>query len=166
MNRKVIIWVILFFIIIGLYTFGEGSIFIEGSRIIFTSVILVSFTLYYYIDFFWTKSEHFDDSPKLFNFSKPSKCSFWRSEISKLLKFELFGQGVKWLDFPREYAPIAIFLPYPLRRISSMFHLRVVNGTNFSEKCAVQNFHKSSKMLKIVSWNSRSSSQKLKCCPK
>ena len=60
----------------------------------------------------WTKSEHFDDSPKLFNFSKPSKCSFWRSEISKLLKFELFGQGLKLLDFPREYAPIAIFLPY------------------------------------------------------
>ena len=50
MNTKVIMWGVLFLIVIGLYTMGEGSIFIEGARIKFAAIILVSITLYYYID--------------------------------------------------------------------------------------------------------------------
>ncbi len=43
-------WSGLFIIALGLYTMGEGSIFIEGARIKFAAIILVSITLYYYID--------------------------------------------------------------------------------------------------------------------
>ena len=50
MNTKVIMWSGLFIISLGLYTMGEGSIFIEGARIKFAAIILVSITLYYYID--------------------------------------------------------------------------------------------------------------------
>ena len=50
MNTKVIMWSGLFIIIMGLYAVGEGSIFIEGARIKFAAIILVSITLYYYID--------------------------------------------------------------------------------------------------------------------
>ena len=50
MNTKVIIWSGLFIISLGLYTMGEGSIFIEGARIKFAAIILVSITIYYYID--------------------------------------------------------------------------------------------------------------------
>jgi len=50
MNTKVIMWSGLFIIALVLYTMGEGSIFVEGSRIKFAAIILVSITLYYYID--------------------------------------------------------------------------------------------------------------------
>ncbi len=50
MNTKVIMWSGLFIISLGLYTMGEGSIFIEGARIKFAAIILVSITIYYYID--------------------------------------------------------------------------------------------------------------------
>ena len=50
MNTKAIMWSGLFIIALGLYTIGEGSIFIEGARIKFAAIILVSITLYYYID--------------------------------------------------------------------------------------------------------------------
>ena len=50
MNTKVIMWSGLFIILMGLYALGEGSIFIEGARIKFAAIILVSITLYYYID--------------------------------------------------------------------------------------------------------------------
>ncbi len=50
MNTKVIMWSGLFIILMGLYAMGEGSIFIEGARIKFAAIILVSITLYYYID--------------------------------------------------------------------------------------------------------------------
>ena len=50
MNTKVIMWSGLFIIVLGLYVLGEGSIFIEGARIKFAAIILVSITLYYYID--------------------------------------------------------------------------------------------------------------------
>ena len=50
MNTKVIMWSGLFIIALGLYTMGEGSIFIEGARIKFAAIILISITLYYYID--------------------------------------------------------------------------------------------------------------------
>jgi len=50
MNTKVIMWSGLFIIALGLYAMGEGSIFIEGARIKFAAIILVSITLYYYID--------------------------------------------------------------------------------------------------------------------
>ena len=50
MNTKVIMWSGLFIIALGLYTMGEGSIFIEGARIKFAAIILVSITIYYYID--------------------------------------------------------------------------------------------------------------------
>ena len=43
-------WSGLFIITLGLYTMGENSIFIEGARIKFAAIILVSITLYYYID--------------------------------------------------------------------------------------------------------------------
>ena len=50
MNTKVIMWSGLFIIALGLYTMGEGSIFIAGARMKFAAIILVSITLYYYID--------------------------------------------------------------------------------------------------------------------
>ena len=50
MNTKVIMWSGLFIIALGLYTMGEGSIFIEGARIKFAAIVLVSITIYYYID--------------------------------------------------------------------------------------------------------------------
>ena len=50
MNTKGIMWSGLFIIALGLYAMGEGSIFIEGARIKFAAIILVSITLYYYID--------------------------------------------------------------------------------------------------------------------
>ncbi len=50
MNTKVIMWSGLFIFLLGLYAMGEGSIVIEGSRIKFAAIILVSITLYYYID--------------------------------------------------------------------------------------------------------------------
>ena len=50
MNNKVVIWSVLFLGVMGLYILGEGTIFVEGARGIFASVLLVSITLYYYID--------------------------------------------------------------------------------------------------------------------
>ena len=50
MNNKVVIWSILFLGVMGLYILGEGAIFVEGARGIFASVLLVSMTIYYYID--------------------------------------------------------------------------------------------------------------------
>ena len=50
MDNKVVIWSVLFLGVMGLYILGEGAIFVEGARGIFASVILVSMTIYYYID--------------------------------------------------------------------------------------------------------------------
>ena len=50
MNNKVVIWSVLYLGVMGLYVLGEGAIFVEGARGIFASVILVSMTIYYYID--------------------------------------------------------------------------------------------------------------------
>ena len=50
MNNKVVISSVLFLSVMGLYILGEGAIFVEGSRLIFASVLLVSMTLYYFID--------------------------------------------------------------------------------------------------------------------
>ena len=50
MNNKVVIWSVLFLGVMGLYILGEGTIFVEGARLIFASIILVSITIYYYID--------------------------------------------------------------------------------------------------------------------
>ena len=50
MNNKVVIWSVLFLGVMGLYILGEGTTFVEGVRGIFASVILVSMTIYYYID--------------------------------------------------------------------------------------------------------------------
>ena len=50
MNNKVIMWSVLFLIVMGLYIMGEGVIFIEGVRVIFAAILLVSITIYYYID--------------------------------------------------------------------------------------------------------------------
>ncbi len=50
MNKKVVIWSVLFLGVMGLYILGEGAIFVEGARGIFASVLLVSMTIYYYID--------------------------------------------------------------------------------------------------------------------
>jgi len=50
MNNKVIMWSGLFLILIGLYIMGEGVIFIEGARVKFGAILLVSITIYYYID--------------------------------------------------------------------------------------------------------------------
>ena len=50
MNNKVIMWSILFLGVMGLYIMGEGMIFVEGSRVIFAAILLVSITIYYYID--------------------------------------------------------------------------------------------------------------------
>ena len=50
MNNKVVIWSILFLGVMGLYILGEGTIFVEGVRVIFASTLLLSITIYYYID--------------------------------------------------------------------------------------------------------------------
>ena len=50
MNTKGIMWSGLFIILLGLYVLGEGSIFIEGARAKFAAIILLSITIYYYID--------------------------------------------------------------------------------------------------------------------
>jgi len=50
MNIKVIMWSIFFLIVMGLYKMGEGVIFVEGLRIQFAAVIIISITIYYYID--------------------------------------------------------------------------------------------------------------------
>ena len=50
MNNKVVISSVLFLSVMGLYILGEGAIFVEGSRLIFASVLLVSMTIYYFID--------------------------------------------------------------------------------------------------------------------
>jgi len=50
MNIKVIMWSIFFLIVMGLYTMGEGVIFVEGLRIQFAAVLIISITIYYYID--------------------------------------------------------------------------------------------------------------------
>ena len=50
MNNKVVIGSIFFLGVMGIYIIGEGVIFIEGARVIFAAVMLVSTTLYYYID--------------------------------------------------------------------------------------------------------------------
>ena len=50
MNIKVIMWSIFFLIVMGLYTMGEGVIFVEGLRIQFAAILIFSITIYYYID--------------------------------------------------------------------------------------------------------------------
>ena len=50
MNNKLIMWSILFLVVMGLYIMGEGVIFIEGARVKFGAILLVSITIYYYID--------------------------------------------------------------------------------------------------------------------
>ena len=50
MNNKVIMWSILFLVVMGLYILGEGVIFIESARVKFAAILLVSITIYYYID--------------------------------------------------------------------------------------------------------------------
>ena len=50
MNNKIIIWSILFLTAMGIYYMGEGYIFIEGARVKFASILLVSITIYYYIE--------------------------------------------------------------------------------------------------------------------
>ncbi len=50
MNNKVVISSVLFLGVMGVYILGEGTIFVEGARLIFASIILVSITIYYYID--------------------------------------------------------------------------------------------------------------------
>ena len=50
MNNKSIIWSILFLGAMVLYIMGEGVIFIEGARVKFASILIVSLTIYYYID--------------------------------------------------------------------------------------------------------------------
>ena len=50
MNNKVIMLSLLFLVVMALYIIGEGVIFIEGKRVLFTAILLVSITLYYYID--------------------------------------------------------------------------------------------------------------------
>ena len=50
MNNKVIMLSVLFLGVMALYVIGEGVIFIEGKRVLFAAILLVSITLYYYID--------------------------------------------------------------------------------------------------------------------
>tara|TARA_B100000686_G_C16709233_1_gene928136 strand:+ start:216 stop:1073 length:858 start_codon:yes stop_codon:yes gene_type:complete len=50
MNLRLIKYILVFLLIIFLYVLGIGNIFHEGQAFLFGSVILVSFTLYYYID--------------------------------------------------------------------------------------------------------------------
>ena len=49
MKNKVFVLLILFLLLMGLYVIGEGSIFIEGVKVKFASVLIVSMILYYYI---------------------------------------------------------------------------------------------------------------------
>jgi len=50
MNNKVIMLSVLFLGVMALYIIGEGVIFIEGKRVLFAAILLVSITIYYYID--------------------------------------------------------------------------------------------------------------------
>ena len=50
MNKKAVIGSIFFLGVMGIYIIGEGAIFVEGARTMFAAVMLVSTTLYYYID--------------------------------------------------------------------------------------------------------------------
>ena len=50
MNIKVIMWSIFFLIVMGLYKLGEGVIFVEDLSVQFAAVIIISITIYYYID--------------------------------------------------------------------------------------------------------------------
>ena len=50
MNKKVIMWSVLFLVVMGLYYMGEGVIFVEGLKIQFAAIIIISMTIYYYID--------------------------------------------------------------------------------------------------------------------
>lgn len=50
MNIKLAIAFIFFIGVVGLYSLGEGSLFLDGSFFMFAAVMLVAITLYYYID--------------------------------------------------------------------------------------------------------------------
>ena len=50
MNIKVIMWSIFFLIVMGLYKMGEGVIFVEDLSVQFAAVLIISITIYYYID--------------------------------------------------------------------------------------------------------------------
>ena len=50
MNKKLAISILISIIIIVLYHLGVGSIFIENTTFKFSVVVIVSMTLYYYID--------------------------------------------------------------------------------------------------------------------
>ena len=50
MNIKVIMWSIFFLIVMGLYKMGEGVIFVEDLSVQFAAIIIISITIYYYID--------------------------------------------------------------------------------------------------------------------
>ena len=50
MNKKLAISIIVSFVIIALYSMGVGNIFIENTTFKFSVVVIVSMTLYYYID--------------------------------------------------------------------------------------------------------------------
>jgi len=50
MKNKIVIYIFIFISLLILYHFGEGIVFVEGSLFTFSSVILVSLTLYYFID--------------------------------------------------------------------------------------------------------------------
>ena len=50
MNKKLAISIITSFVIIALYSMGVGTIFIENTTFKFSVVVIVSMTLYYYID--------------------------------------------------------------------------------------------------------------------
>ena len=50
MNIKVIMWSIFFLIVMGLYKMGEGVIFVEDLSVQFAAILIVSITIYYYID--------------------------------------------------------------------------------------------------------------------
>ena len=50
MNKKLAISIITSFVIIALYSMGVGNIFIENTTFKFSVVVIVSMTLYYYID--------------------------------------------------------------------------------------------------------------------
>ena len=50
MNIKVIMWSIFFLIVMGLYIMGEGVIFVEDLSVQFAAILIVSITIYYYID--------------------------------------------------------------------------------------------------------------------
>tara|TARA_B100001013_G_scaffold61211_1_gene32035 strand:+ start:134 stop:985 length:852 start_codon:yes stop_codon:yes gene_type:complete len=50
MNNKVIMCSVFFLGVMGLYITGEGVIFVEGLRVKFAAILVVSITLYYYIN--------------------------------------------------------------------------------------------------------------------